>query len=341
MKINIKNIKVKSICAILFISLFLSCNNGVIEELEKRNQFLSSMASLGNDFLSIFTSFGDMIGGVLGFNAETKKSAVAAYFKTVQDTLESTKDRLNNVVTTMKNENHPNVVGTEATITTLNEKLIKIIAGAKKVYSAIGEGANDEVGKVVKGNDISGKPTGVGNIIEGLKEIVEIVLKAEGNHQAGTTTKAEDGSTARAQDTGAAHLFIKKDIASDAKKAAADASKAVGAVSGADILKAIHSETKVKTLAENEDGTNAVAAAAAKDALIAGALVVRGMAKDGKFATASNGNDAKDEIKNAVASAIKMALNTLNLAIMKTIDFDLKSIKDLIKVDLVTPDNGV
>ncbi|UPA17315.1 hypothetical protein bcCo53_001701 (plasmid) [Borrelia coriaceae] len=56
MKINIKNIRIKSICAILFISLFLSCNNG-IEELEKRNNFFSSLANLGNDFLTVFISF--------------------------------------------------------------------------------------------------------------------------------------------------------------------------------------------------------------------------------------------------------------------------------------------
>ncbi|UPA17534.1 hypothetical protein bcCo53_001747 (plasmid) [Borrelia coriaceae] len=52
MKINIKNIRLKGICA----TLFLSCNNG-IEELEKKNQFLSSLVNLGNDFLIVFTSF--------------------------------------------------------------------------------------------------------------------------------------------------------------------------------------------------------------------------------------------------------------------------------------------
>ncbi|AHH11370.1 Variable outer membrane protein (plasmid) [Borrelia coriaceae ATCC 43381] len=66
MKINIKNIRIKSICTTLFISLFLSCNNGVIEELEKRNTFLSSLANLGNDFLNIFTSFSDMVTDTLG-----------------------------------------------------------------------------------------------------------------------------------------------------------------------------------------------------------------------------------------------------------------------------------
>ncbi|AHH11556.1 variable large family protein (plasmid) [Borrelia coriaceae] len=65
-------IKVRSICATLFISLFLSCNNG-IEELEKRNYFLFSLANLGNDFLDVFTSFADMVSDVLSIKAETKK----------------------------------------------------------------------------------------------------------------------------------------------------------------------------------------------------------------------------------------------------------------------------
>ncbi|AHH11651.1 Variable outer membrane protein (plasmid) [Borrelia coriaceae ATCC 43381] len=80
--INIKNINIKSICATLFFSLFISCNNG-IEELEKQNQFLSSLANLGNDFLSVFTSFGDTLGGVLSFNNTTTKSKVADYFKNI------------------------------------------------------------------------------------------------------------------------------------------------------------------------------------------------------------------------------------------------------------------
>ncbi|AHH11447.1 Variable outer membrane protein (plasmid) [Borrelia coriaceae ATCC 43381] len=48
------NIKVRSICTTLFISLFLACNSGVIEELEKKNAFLSSIANLGNGFLDVF-----------------------------------------------------------------------------------------------------------------------------------------------------------------------------------------------------------------------------------------------------------------------------------------------
>ncbi|UPA17324.1 hypothetical protein bcCo53_001507 (plasmid) [Borrelia coriaceae] len=60
---NIKDIKVKSICATLFVSLFLSCNNNGIEELQKQKDFLSSLANLGNDFLTVFIPFFDMFTG--------------------------------------------------------------------------------------------------------------------------------------------------------------------------------------------------------------------------------------------------------------------------------------
>ncbi|UPA17124.1 variable large family protein (plasmid) [Borrelia coriaceae] len=39
---------------------------------------------MGNDCLSVFISFGDMIGTVLGFNAETKKSEIGNYFKNME-----------------------------------------------------------------------------------------------------------------------------------------------------------------------------------------------------------------------------------------------------------------
>ncbi len=60
MKINIKNIRLKSICATLFISLFFSCNSGVIEELEKQRDSILSISNLRQGFLDIFASFSDI-----------------------------------------------------------------------------------------------------------------------------------------------------------------------------------------------------------------------------------------------------------------------------------------
>ncbi|AHH04190.1 hypothetical protein BHY_1239 (plasmid) [Borrelia nietonii YOR] len=42
------------------------------------------------------------------FSTETKKSDVGAYFKTVQDTIQGTKDKLNKIVADMKREGNPN-----------------------------------------------------------------------------------------------------------------------------------------------------------------------------------------------------------------------------------------
>ncbi len=51
------------------------------------SRFLKSLVSLGNEFISVFTSFGDMVGSVLRLTVESKKSDVGKYFKTVQDTV--------------------------------------------------------------------------------------------------------------------------------------------------------------------------------------------------------------------------------------------------------------
>ncbi len=51
----------------------MGCNNGVAE-LEKKNEFLSSIANLGKGFLDVFVAFGDMVSGTLGIKkADTKK----------------------------------------------------------------------------------------------------------------------------------------------------------------------------------------------------------------------------------------------------------------------------
>ncbi|AHH11437.1 variable large family protein (plasmid) [Borrelia coriaceae] len=332
MKINIKNIKVKSICATLFISLFLACNNG-IEELEKRNTFLSSLANLGNDFLDVFTSFGDSLGGVLGFNTETKKSDVGKYFKNIEDSLTTIKTRLNTIVQNMKSENNPNAVGTEAAVATLSEKLAKIIDGAKAVSEVI---VNDSsLIADFNSNGAGVVAEDVGKLVEGIKNIVEVVLgPKEGNPEAGDDKQAKDGTTQRtasAAASDAGKLFSTSDISSNEKESATDAAKAVGAVTGADILKAMIKNDGDAVKLEKTGGT---AAERPKDATIAGAMALRAMAKKGKFANKSN-NDAyvKKIVGDAVVSAVTKALNTLTIAIRKTIDSGLKKVKEAMKIN--------
>ncbi|UPA17334.1 variable large family protein (plasmid) [Borrelia coriaceae] len=330
-------------------SLFLSCNNG-IEELQKRNTFLSSLANLGNDFLDVFTSFGDSLGGVLGFNASTKKSEVGDYFKKIETTVEGVKSKLNTIVENMKPEGNPNAEATAAVVKTLvSEKLDRIITGAKIASDTIGITGDELLGNVAAQN-AGNAGTEVDNLVKGIKDIVDAVLK-EGNADAGdangpvkdATGAAGEARTASSggTDGNAGKLFAKDGSgdAGNAAKAAKDASKAVGAVTGADILKAIStgvgSKAAVLALKILENVASVTAANQAKDVTIAGVIALRAMAKNGKFSGPSDGvkADVATAVKGAAVSAVTKALDTLTIAIRKTIDGGLKTVKDTIKIN--------
>ncbi|AHH11255.1 variable large family protein (plasmid) [Borrelia coriaceae] len=348
MKINIKNIRVKRICATLFISLFLSCNNG-IEELEKRNQFLSSLANLGNDFLSVFTSFGDSLGGVLGFKEGSKKSDVANYFNKIQDTVQGTKDKLNTIVDNMKAQGNLNATAVESAVKTLiDNTLNNIIEGAKTASDAVGTD-DKPLGDVADTNGGS-KGESVDSLVKGIKDIVEVVLGVkEGNPDAGDAKTSVDESNGNAgalratAAAGAGKLFGSDSAGApgDAAKAAKDASKAVGAVTGADILQAIAKGVsgKAAELAKNASvNSNVAAADGAKDAEVAGAIAIRAMTKNGKFSGPTGGAkaDVSAAVKGAAISAVTKALDILTIAIRRTIDEGLKAVKDAMKLNAET-----
>ncbi|WP_434757117.1 variable large family protein (plasmid) [Borrelia puertoricensis] len=311
-----------------FLFLLLSCGSGTTSAEDPQSRFLKSIISLGNDFLNVFTSLTDMVGGVLGFNTETKKSDVAAYFKTVQDTLSSTKRSLEKIVSDMKAENNPNASAVETAVTNLvTTTLDKITQGAKTASEVIGD-AGDILGNVGATNAAGVVGTEVDKLFKGIKDIVAVVLK-EGNPEAGTDKKAEDLSARTANGNGEAGKLFAANAGDDAnaKKVAADAAKAVGAVTGADILKAM-----VK------NGANSAVEAAkanAKDGTIAGAIALTAMAKDGKFAgPTADSVDYVTAAKGAAISAVTKALGTLTIAIRNTIDSGLKTVKESMKLNV-------
>ncbi|WP_038368380.1 variable large family protein [Borrelia duttonii] len=311
----------------------MGCNSGGVGGEEGKNKFLQSLVNVSEEFLNVFTSFGDMVGSVLGLNVNSKKSDVGKYFKTVQETVEEVKTGLNKIVAEMKEEKNPNAEATEAAV----KKLVtgtfdKIIEGAKTASEAIGTSGDDLLGNVAAGG--AGAAAGVSgseidSLVKGIKGIVDVVLKGVGKADAGDNKKAEDGNTARTVDSGAGKLFADDNAGADvnaAKKVATDAAKAVGAVTGADILQAMI-----------KDGAEASAkAASAKDGTIAGAILLRAISKGGKFANA-NAADAQGvvatAIKNAAVSSVTKALDTLTIGIRKTIDSGLKEVKEAMKIN--------
>ncbi|AHH07812.1 Variable outer membrane protein (plasmid) [Borrelia crocidurae DOU] len=323
---------------VVMVMMVMGCNSGGVGEGEEgKNKFLQSLVNVSNEFLNVFTSFGEMVGSVLGLNLESKKSDVGHYFKKVQETVQGIKNGLNKIVNEMKEEKNPNAEATATVVKTLVENTLdKIIEGAKTVSEAIGD-ASEPIGNVAAQNN-GGVAGEVNKLTEGLKTIVRIVLKNEGNAEAGNDKKASDGSTARSENGGndeAGKLFDSTAnngvgaAAGDAKKAAADASKAVGSVTGADILKAI---------IKNGNAS----AAQAKDSTIAGAIALRAMTKGGKFPGASNTSadnaDYTVVVKDIVLSALTKALDVLTVAIRSTVDEGLKTVKETMKINVnVTP----
>ncbi|WP_235047983.1 variable large family protein [Borrelia hispanica] len=316
---------------VMVMMVVMGCNNGMLEEEKGKNKFLKSLVSLGNEFLDVFTSFGEMVGSVLGLNLESKKSDVGNYFKKVQDTVQGIKDGLNKIVSDMKKEKNPNAEATESAVKTLVEsKLDKIIGGAKEVSEAIGD-ASDPIGNVAD-KDAAAAVVGdsVKSLIEGIEKIVSVVLGKEGNPEAGDAKKVAtvgNGNRGAASDGEAGKLFTANaGTADNAKKSVADAAKAVGAVTGADILQAI---------VKGDGDATAAKLASAKDGTIAGAMALRAMAKGGKFAGPNDNNNADytAEIKGVALSSVIKALDTLTIAIRSTIDEGHKSVKEAMKIN--------
>ncbi|AHH10124.1 Variable outer membrane protein, partial (plasmid) [Borrelia parkeri SLO] len=268
----------------------------------------------------------------------------------IHDTVSSTKTSLEKIVADMKSDNNPNSEATDTAVKALiTNTLDKIIQGAKTASEAIGSDSNPIANVADQNAGAAGEEASVKSLSEGIGKIVGVVLK-EGNPEAGDDKKASDGSTARtaaAGDGEAGKLFATANVgtAENAKKSAADAAKAVGAVTGADILQAMVKESgDAAKLAKETTGN---AGAIPKDATIAGAVVLRSMAKGGKFAGPSDAAsvDAKKAVENAAVSAVTKALNELTIAIRDTIDVGLKSVKDAMKFNPndtpVTTDNTI
>uniref|UniRef100_UPI00359CB861 variable large family protein n=1 Tax=Borreliella afzelii TaxID=29518 RepID=UPI00359CB861 len=144
-----------------------------------------------------------------------------------------------------------------------------------------------------------------------MKGIVDAAKKA------GVELKADAAAAADNKEAG--KLFASAaGVADDAQKAAAAAGKAVSAVSGDQILKAIVDAAESNAGKKADQATNAVEAAIGGDGdaaefgdngnmkkndQIAAAIVLRGLAKSGKFANTSDAADDKVQVQAAVKSA--------------------------------------
>ncbi|ETZ17136.1 Variable outer membrane protein [Borrelia duttonii CR2A] len=315
----------------------MGCNSG---GRDPEKVFLSEMVNLGKGFLEVFVSFGDMIIGTLGIKADTKKSEVGGYFSKIADTIKEVREKLDKIV-----GEYGNYEKVKGKVEGFIEKISKIEEGAKK--AALGANDSAVIGGVVK-SDAAGNGPGaesMKNLVEGIKGIVDLVIR-EGDGQADKTNPAD------ADKKGIGRLFGAETGGADKgaeEKHIAAANASVGAVSGADILKAIAGANadakKDGKVSDAEDAASLALAkgtgtanedqikeSAKKDAIIAAGIALRGMAKDGKFIVKEIGNNKTEaeSAKGVAANVINKVLSTLIIAIRNAVDGELKEINKVL-----------
>ncbi|WP_028328227.1 variable large family protein [Borrelia coriaceae] len=332
MKINIKNISIKSICATLFISLFLSCNNG-IEELEKRNTFLSSLANLGNDFLSVFTSFGDALGFSAVKSGDTKDK-VGAHFEKIKKGLEETKGKLDGLAKDIVSVPHADTKGIEAVIESAITVIAKLIDSLTKLAGVTKAG-----GEII-GYNTNSAATAVAATADDVKAVIlgvtEIIRTAKESGVDVDSGKA--GGEVATEANGATDTLSGSDGATQGA-----GSKFAGVVSEADPWAMIDKmkDAKATAPATLDSNTNYGAgdlatgtpnqsngSKAATKADFAAAVALKAMIKNGKFSAVSQDVDA---VKAAAATAVNKVLGVLDEIVRKTVVKKLEEVGKAVK----------
>ncbi|AHH11929.1 variable large family protein (plasmid) [Borrelia coriaceae] len=337
MKINIKNISIRSICATLFISLFLSCNNG-IEELEKKKDSILFISNLKQGFLDIFTSFSDMVTSSFGITAETTKKDVGGQLGKIGDAVKSVKDKLEGIKGNEQYDLIKKAKADEAINNSINI-LEKIVEGANKIKDAT-DGASKKIASS-NGDGESATPASEKSVQELVKGISEIYKAAK---DAKIDLKGNANKTITESNTIAKLFNTNSQVGSDVTGLKA-ANMAVNSASGADILAAIEAAkdgtskkagaisaaTNAYDIAvATKDNANANASVSTNASVLAAGLALRAMAKDGALATVAT-YAPTDGINAVLIEAVSKTLNEIISTIRRTLDKCLKDVSDCIK----------
>ncbi|WP_459076010.1 variable large family protein [Borreliella garinii] len=349
--------KISSAILLATFFVFTNCKNNVekaADSNDSANDFYQSVIKLGNGFLDVFTSFGGLIADAFGLKADPKKSEVKDYFNTVAKKLEETVSSLSKLPKDNKDGGGGDKKGAaaadadvgssiEKAIGEISKQLSEMVKAAKGIAGAAD--AEDKIGDVGSeaNKGAGGDQNSVNGIANGMKAIVdaaggvEKVLKDVGAADSGDNNDAGKLFAGSNGNDGAGAADVGKAVA------------AVNAVSGEQILKAIVEAAgggdKVGAAANAAKnpiaaaiGTNGNGAAFGGDGMqnkndkIAAAIVLRGMAKGGKFSLAAH-NDAahKAGVKSAAQSGTAKTVNALTSIIQKAAEEGLKKVADAVK----------
>ncbi|WP_422850401.1 variable large family protein [Borreliella afzelii] len=309
--------------------VFINCKNNAGDAVGKNDSndsvktFYESIIKLGNGFIDVFNAFSGLVADTF-FKADPKKSDVKIYFESISKTLTETKNKLGEKLGSSagKGENSSSgKASVKSAVDEVSKWLEEMITAAGDAATKGGTGGNNEkIGDAANKGAVADAGS-VRGIAKGIKGIVDAAGKAFGGDAlAGVAKVADDAAGANAN---AGKLFAGANggAAADAAEIA-KAAGAVSAVSGEQILKAIVDAAGDKAnqagAAAGAEAKNPIAAAIGTDDAgaafnddgmkkrndkIAAAIVLRGVAKGGKFAAAAN-DGKKESVKSAVESAV-------------------------------------
>nr|BAC22668.1 vmpJ [Borrelia duttonii] len=313
------------------------------EEESSQSKFLKSIIGLRNEFLNVFISFGDMVGGILGFNAvksDDKRSKVGEHFKTIGDGLKSTKDKLDVLAKDISSTTYADITAVETVIKGTSGIIAKLVTSVTKLAGVVGD---TDIGDNAAAAAIASEEAGVKTVIDEIKIIVETAINSGVNIGKGIA----GGEVAAAANTDAPAV-----IAANATAGQGAGSKLANEVAKADpwamIDKIKNAKTKQGDLNQNDNndagelatGTpnHANGAKAVTNADLAAAVALKAMTKSGKFSA----NAADDgAVKAAAVSAVNKVLGILDVIIKKTVANNLDKIREAVKGIKYSETSGV
>ncbi|AXK69950.1 outer surface protein VlsE (plasmid) [Borreliella burgdorferi] len=350
--------RISSAIFLLAFFVFTNCkNNAELVEAEAKHQaakdFYHAIIKLGYGFVDVFNAIGGLVSDVF-YKADPKKSDVKNYFESIAKILQDTQAKLD----ALSKEQGGGDRGTQVVDTSK-----KVSGWIKEMHKAVddtakaGDGGNESIANVAAGGDADNAGAGakanadsVTGIAKGMKAIVEAAKKA------GVELKAADADdVADGNDAGRLFASGNNAGAADAAQGAAEkAGEAVSAVSGDQILKAIVDAAESTGGKGANTATNAVEAAIGGDGnaaafgdanmkknQIAAAIVLRGLAKDGKFANANAANGkVKAAVKSAVESGVQKTMSSLSSLIRQSIVKELGKVANVVQEAKSTATNG-
>ncbi|UPA17140.1 variable large family protein (plasmid) [Borrelia coriaceae] len=334
--------RLKSICATLFISLFLSCNNsGESAEAEKRltDVLMDVSRSAENAFYSFISLISDTLG--LKVTKDTAKNEVGNYYKKLAEGIDQAIKEL--LLIASKTVQSDNQSGKEENLSNLNKAIEKAKQMFEKLKGCIASlesiGDNSKVGEVgsTSQQGEAANESALRKAYDALKGIVDIAMETGVKELKKSNLVLDQRSIGGSgnPENGAKVLAVGAAGADSGPGAAA----IVAAVIGEEILESIvKSEGKAVTIsvAATADttplefamgGTNTnLNKTVAKAADVSGGIALRSLVKGGKLAS-NTSNEDKVTVQAVGIDAVNKLLGALEDIIRKTINKILEKVK--------------